>query len=165
MEGVMISGWQLPPKGYTPVGPYGPGGQFPMKRLDDLWMVIDESYKMHTDEVTAVRLHDDRDDPNHVFLPPEAWRLWPNRRRLSDWYNASYKKSMRLRNARSTNITSQDLERIDNEEVAKLALLLQDKIIREPDEPHTLGWRLDWSPSGQVWKDGERWVLIPPPSV
>lgn len=159
----MNRGWQPAPPGYVPTGAYK-GLQFPLRKLDDVWMVVDES---HGENGVSVKLFDNRDDPDHEFLKPEAWHLWPNKRKLSEWYNAPHTKTMRLRQERMMEFTIQDMEAIDKEWDAKFALELQALIMANPDDEHIVGGlgTLEWSPTGQVWRRGEKWVVIPPPGA
>lgn len=146
---------------YPPHGPYGL--TFPIQRVPgSRYVVIGEGWSAShrgSSELVTIGIHLDADDPNHVFLGPEAWAGWPNARRLSDWYNARHRKAMRLREARMTSWGAEDSQRFDNETVAMAALHLSALIRRAPEDEHQAG-PLDWSPATQVWKDGERWVKV-----
>ena len=152
-------GWQARPKGYRPVGSYN--GDFPIQKLQKPFIVVDECWSKNGS--LEVKIHDDRDDIEHEFLTPESWHLWPNKKKLAQAYNLRYTKAVRMRILRSNSFTKDISDMIDAEHLSINALNLQKQILNG-DEICIAG-QLDWSPSGQVWKDGEQWVVIPPPSI
>lgn len=117
------------------------------------------------DAPVSVDIHLDADDPLHVFLDQSAWSLFPNARKLADWYNARHRKSQRLRARRAFESTSEDRLRFDNERTAADALALQAMIIGDPENAHISG-SLEYYPDGfrvkgpQVWRDGKFWLRI-----
>lgn len=161
----MKRGWNPAPPGYKPVGPYGL--KFPIQKLEKPWVVIDECWSPDLSEqkLLKVKLHDDQDDPDHKFLGPEAWFLWPNKKTLSLWYNHNYTKSIRMKRVRSASYDSEQFNSAINEDAAEAALYLQDLILSDPTTWHateSIGFvHMDWSPSGLVWKNGKPWVVIP----
>lgn len=148
----------LAPAGYIPTGSYR-GLQFPIRKgdLPKPWVIIDEC---SNDAVCYIKTHLDADIPENMLLP-EKWKLWPNAKRLSDWHNEPFRRKTRMAMARMTTFGESALAVIENHYLALGALALQGQIIAAPDECHAVA-RLDWSPSGQVWKDGRRWVEIKP---
>lgn len=154
-----VQGWQKAPYWYKPYGAYT-ALQFPIRKgiLQTPWLVIDECYMV--DGSLEIKCHDDIDHADE-FLKQDIWYLWPNKRKLADWHNEPYKRTTRLAFARMTAFTSQHAAIIDNHWLAKSAVQLQSLIVKDPEGEHQTD-RLDWSPSGQVWKDGLRWVKIIP---
>jgi len=161
--------WVPPPCGYVPVGEYS-SPQFPLNRkgLPDGQVCVDELRE--NGKLIAVKLHDDCDDPNHTFLDADAWHLWPNKKRLAAMHGLPFRRSMRLAAVRQ-NRPNNGLERARaNYCLAVGCLELQKTILARPDEPvddFQCGWAyypetLAWSPSGQVWRNGQRWVKIRP---
>jgi hypothetical protein len=149
---------------YEPHGSYGL--QFPVQRVPgSRWVVVGETWcPEHSGalrHLQSVDIHYDADDPNHVFLGPEAWAGWPNARKLNDWYNARHRRNIRMYERRMVRFTGEDGLRIENWGDACAALRLSEMIRADPDNEHQAG-RLEWSPSTQVWRDGERWVKVRP---
>jgi len=169
---------------YRPVGSYG--GSFPIKRVEGskfivigevwnikhqyvfnsfwrqfnpYWIKLRKTYAK--EELAWLNIHYDGDDLNHTFLGPEHWQGWPNARKLSEWYNALHKRNMMLR-LQTMTVYSADISLAhDRQEIAECALELTKLIKRHPDDEHRVGV-LDWSPTGQVWLDGKRWVKVLP---
>lgn len=117
------------------------------------------------DKPIALEIHLDADDPFHEFLSAGSWEIYPNARKLADWYNAPHRKSQRLRDRRSTEWSKQDSERVINESVARDALELQALILADSSEAHIVGV-LEYYPDGhkvrgpQVWRNGSFWVRL-----
>lgn len=155
MGDISEGSWTLAPEGYAPFGPYLTP-QFPIQKnkLPKPWLVIDECFGKSI-EVKAFR----NEDMLERMLPAEVWAGWPNKRRLSDWHNEPFKRSTRLAFARMTQFTEQHITVMDNHILSVDALNLQKMIKDDPDSQHISG-RLDWSPTGQVWRDGHRWVQL-----
>lgn len=153
--------WQPAPYWYRPLGPYK-GTQFPIRKdhIFGKWLVIDEC--LMRDGSYQVRLCEDV-DAAHEMKDPDAWALWPNRKKLAQWHNEPLKRSQRLAQMRATSCTVAAQHVRDNSYLAKAALSLQAMIVSDPTDQHIVG-RLDWSPTGQVWLDGRRWVKIPAPT-
>jgi len=142
---------------YQPVGSYG--GSFPIKRVEgSKWIIIGEFWEK---ELAWLNIHYDGDDLNHTFLGPEHWQGWPNARKLSEWYNALHKRNMMLR-LQTMTVYSPDISLAhERKGIAECALELTKLIKRHPDSEHQIG-DLEWSPTGQVWLDGKRWVKVLP---
>jgi hypothetical protein len=153
----MNEGWQKAPKEYVPTGPYS-GLQFPIRKGDipKPFIVIDECRM--ADGSYEIKVHKDADEP-HNMKSADEWRLWPNKRKLSEWHNEPFRRMTRLASVRATTVPP--LNMLHNHWLSLEALRLQESIEKSPDEPVALD-RLDWSPSGQVWLDGKRWVKIEP---
>lgn len=117
------------------------------------------------DRPLSLEIHLDADDPFHEFLDASSWAIYPNARKLADWYNAPHRKSQRLRDRRSTEWSKQDSERMINEAVARDALDLQTLILADRSEAHIVG-DLEYYPDGhkvrgpQVWRNGSFWVRL-----
>lgn len=117
------------------------------------------------DKPLALEIHLDADDPFHEFLDAGSWEIYPNARKLADWYNSPHRKSQRLRDRRSTEWSKQDSERVINEAVARDALELQALILADRSEAHIVG-NLEYYPDGhkvrgpQVWRNGSFWVRL-----
>lgn len=162
--------WIDPPPSYQPLGAYT-SLMFPIRKgcgeppglvvLDEIWSSWRDPGKL-----LKIAVFRPGDDPSHVFLDAAEWRLFPNRRRLAEMYNAPFRASQRLAMVRYS-APNKGLETIiDNYDLAWACRHLQRLIERDPDDEATVeigSHFLDWSPSGQVWKNGERWVLIGKP--
>ena len=162
--------WVPPPHGYVFVGAYS-SPQFPLNRkgLPKGKICVDELWKNGV--LIAVKIHDDTDDPEHVFLDQGEWFLWPNKRRLAEMHGLPFRRSMRLAALRE-NRPNDGLNKCrSNYFLAEACLRLQKRIISDPESEAVEdgGWgpyenQLSWSPSGQVFLNGERWVHVMPPT-
>jgi len=136
--------------------------QFPIRKgcIFGDWLVVDEC--LMRDGTYEVKLCEDVDVASEM-KEQAAWALWPNRKKLSQWHNEPLKRSQRLARIRATSCTLAAQNVADNSVLAKDALTLQAMILSDPTDQQCVG-RLDWSPTGQVWLDGRRWVKIPVPT-
>jgi hypothetical protein len=129
----------------------------------DFWVIVDECFVTRwygasfTQELHSIKLHDDRDDPDHTFLNPTSWSLFPNAKNLAKWYNAPHTRSIRMLFERATSYSENLATIMDNAYLAKEALYLQKEITKNPFAEHHTS-QLDWSPSRWVWKKRTRWV-------
>ncbi len=112
--------------------------------------------KEHHNNPMYLEIHYDADDPMHNFKAPEAWIIYPNKRKLSKWYNAPYTKAIRLRSRLQKNWDAGSFDLALMAWVARSALYLQDKILKYPDTDHYSG-PLAYYPDGQI-KGPQVWL-------
>lgn len=124
------------------------------------WVVVGSTFWPRPRSSHSLDVHYDADDPLHVFLDAREWAPLPNAKKLAKAYNLLHTKAVRLRLRRSVEATKDIADMIEAEVVAAGALKLARLIRVEPDDAHLAAPWLEYYPNGQVWKDGERWVLV-----
>ena len=145
---------------------YGPGGQYPAKRIPgSKWVIIDatgwnwrqkeEWPEMAIDgTASSYDIHFDDDDLFFVPARPEDFYPIPGAKKLAAAYNAPYTKNMRWRIERARNYESS--WQIIGPHIRASQLLSLARMIRENQEDQAISGDFDWSPSGVVWENGER---------